>query len=108
MIWVGDFQLLSVFPVIAFLIGFIVLLSIGHFTLYHIRLVLFNMTTLEYEELYKSTERVVSNRWRVVHAKYDRGYVGNFQQVFGEEWYNWFIPTLVDGDGTFYNVVAEG
>ena len=38
---------------------------------------------------------------------YDKGYVENFKDVFGQRFQTWLIPTLPEGDGIYWNAAKS-
>ncbi|KAL0229819.1 hypothetical protein PCE1_003383 [Barthelona sp. PCE] len=59
------------------------------FMVYHTLLVVKNMSSIEYGEW-----QAIPKDYRKDHQHtFDLGKGGNFRHVFGEKWYQWFIPT---------------
>lgn len=58
-------------------------LALGGFNIMHLRLVAFNMTTIE------AYEKRPIRPW-----PYDKGTKANFEEVFGQTPWKWFVPIL--------------
>jgi len=75
-------------------------MSLALFLGFHLKLMLSNMTTIEYMQKYsKFMERYHQN-------PYDLGLYKNLQAALGEKWYLWLIPTYtsVPGCGTSFPI----
>jgi palmitoyltransferase len=94
----SDINLIWIYFV-SFFFGF----ALVFFTLYHMKLVFDNTSTIE------SMEKLRRFQQRHQRNPYDLGFVENFKAVFGRDWKYWFLPTMhsVEGDGIKFHIYQQ-
>ncbi|KAI8930030.1 DHHC palmitoyltransferase-domain-containing protein [Entophlyctis helioformis] len=97
------------FMIFNLFILFALLLTVGILCVYQLFYVAGNVTTIESMENNKIEDLI--RRGKVPADRkypYDLGVMRNFQMVFGERWYLWWLPAAAPGDGLRFDVTETG
>lgn len=102
----SKFMLEDMPVLVVYLLCMFLYIAICMFFTFHMNLTLNNMTTIELREKKNNSDPFIVHRFKVAHTKYDKGYWGNFTEVFGP-WYMWLLPIFPGGDGTYLGEFAN-
>jgi len=94
----------------AFIVCALLFLVLASFFTFHVYLTTHAMSTIEYREKARSSDKDVKHAWAVAHVKYDQGSMyQNVKHVLGEPWM-WLFPVdpRPEDDGTYANVDGVG
>eukprot|EP00474_Spongospora_subterranea_P011042 CRZ11500.1 hypothetical protein [Spongospora subterranea] len=97
----GQFSIGRDFPIILSCASVICICAcLALFFSFHIYIMVNAMTTIEFREKRGSSDPDVRRKSLISRIKFNRGYLGNFTEVFGTAWYFWLLPIQSDFGGS--------